>query len=206
MAEQFVNMRAIRFVTLVISLTALAAAYKHYFIISLLLCAGCLLMLSISTILLLKGKSTETTENKAAAGSLVAALTVKERASLGRIDERHLEAGNIEVTAVSIDGQSQKFYQNLSNKAKQDAAADLLLKKAEENHRRDIFQERQQSHRQQRQKEQADRKLENQHQLKKLQNRKLRKKIAQKVERKNIRLNDEQIKKIKLRALQGKSR
>ena len=199
-------MRAIRFVTLAISLTALVAAYKHYFIISLLLCVCCLLLVSISTILPLKRKSTETTENKAAAGSLVAALTVKEHASLGRIDERHLEAGNIEVTAVSIDGQSQKFYQNLSNKAKQDAAADLLLKKAEENHRRDIFQERQQSHRQQRQKEQADRKLENRHQLKKLQNRKLRKKIAQKVERKNIRLDDEQIKKIKLRASQGKSR
>lgn len=199
-------MRAIRFVTLAISLTALVAAYKHYFIVSLLLCVCCLLLVSISTILPLKRKSTETTENKAAAGSLVAALTVKEHASLGRIDERHLEAGNIEVTAVSIDGQSQKFYQNLSNKAKQDAAADLLLKKAEENHRRDIFQERQQSHRQQRQKEQADRKLENRHQLKKLQNRKLRKKIAQKVERKNIRLDDEQIKKIKLRASQGKSR
>ncbi len=199
-------MRAIRFVTLAISLTALVAAYKHYFIISLLLWVCCLLLVSISTILPLKRKSTETTENKAAAGSLVAALTVKEHASLGRIDERHLEAGNIEVTAVSIDGQSQKFYQNLSNKAKQDAAADLLLKKAEENHRRDIFQERQQSHRQQRQKEQADRKLENQRQLKKLQNRKLRKKIAQKVERKNIRLDDEQIKKIKLRASQGKSR
>ena len=194
-------MRAIRFVTLAISLTALVAAYKHYFIISLLLWVCCLLLVSISTILPLKRKSTETTENKAAAGSLVAALTVKEHASLGRIDERHLEAGNIEVTAVSIDGQSQKFYQNL-----QDAAADLLLKKAEENHRRDIFQERQQSHRQQRQKEQADRKLENQRQLKKLQNRKLRKKIAQKVERKNIRLDDEQIKKIKLRASQGKSR
>ena len=81
MAEQFVNMRAIRFVTLVISLTALAAAYKHYFIISLLLCAGCLLLLSISTILQLKGKSTETTENKAAMGSLMAASQITQKNS-----------------------------------------------------------------------------------------------------------------------------
>ncbi len=155
----------------------------------------------------LKRESTEPIENKVATGSLTAALTVKERASSGRIDERHLEAGNIEVTAVSIDEQSQKFYQNLSNKAKQDAAAELLLKKANEKQQKsNKQQEALQRHRQQKQKEQANRKLENQRQLKKLQNRKLRKKIAQKVERKNIRLDDEQIKKIKLRASQGKSR
>lgn len=137
--------------------------------------------------------------------NLPTAADGKDYISSGKTDERSLEVGDIEIVASSIDEKNQKFYQNLGNKAKQDEAVRLLFKAARKN------QENKQQgmcnrHQQQEQRKQTEKDLENKRQLQKLRGFKIKEKVAKKVAQKNIQLDDEQIKKIKLKALGNKTK
>ncbi len=134
--------------------------------------------------------------------------TGKEYSGEGKNDERALEVGDVETTFVSVEDDSQKFYQNLGNKLKQDAATEMLIKAAQKNDERQAIQRaHQQAHREaqrQVQKKQDERKQNNKKQIEKLRGTKVKKEVEKKVEKKNIELTDKDIKKIKLKANSGK--
>ena len=123
----------------------------------------------------------------------------------GKTDERNLSQGKVEITAISIDKQSQDYYQNIDAKAKQDEAIELLLKAAKQNELSQHINVHKQNHRRQ-QKEQTDKQLRNKRQLEKLRGTKIQKKVAKKVAKTGEELDDEKIKKIKVKSSIGKAR
>lgn len=123
-----------------------------------------------------------------------------------RLDERLVEAGDIEIVATSIDEQSQKFYQDLSEKTKQNDDFELLLKFERENQQQKHIDMHQENHNQA-QKKEADKKQNNNKQLSKLRGTKVKKKVAKKIEKvaeTGKELTDEDIKKIKINSSSGK--
>lgn len=116
-----------------------------------------------------------------------------------KTDERNLSQGKVEITTISIDKQNQDYYQNPQAKAKQDEAAELLLKVVKQNELAQHINTHKQNHRRQ-QKEQADKQLRNKRQLEKLRGTKIQKKVAKKVAKTGEELDDEKIKKIKIKA------
>ena len=115
-----------------------------------------------------------------------------------KTDCRSLELGKQEITAVSIDSESSRFFQKQEEKIQQDRAVERLLQATEQSKRIREEQLLKTQRLQQNRKQQKD--AENTAQLKKIGNRKTRKKVAKVVAKKNIELDDEKIKKIKLKA------
>ena len=115
-----------------------------------------------------------------------------------KTDFRSLELGKQETTAVSIDAESSSFFQKPEEKTQQDRAVERLLQATEQSKRIREEQLLKTQRLQQNRKQQKD--AENTAQLKKIGNRKTRKKVAKVVAKKNIELDDEKIKKIKLQA------
>lgn len=134
---------------------------------------------------------------------LVSDAADKELVNEGKTDERLLEAGDSEAERPLINGEDRKYYQELGDKQKQDEAIELLLRMSRENEQKQEIDLHAAQHRQE-QKKQNDKNAENKRQLNKITNLKMKRKVAKKVAKKNLQLDDEQIKRIKLKALGGR--
>lgn len=137
----------------------------------------------------------------------------KEYSGDGKNDERALEVGEVETTFVSIEDETKKYQESLSDKQKQDAAAEMLLKVVEKNNEQQqavqkVHKEAHEEAQKQIQKKQFDRQQKNKKQLEKLRGTKVEKKVKKKLEKnadkKNTEITDKDIKKIKLQKNAGK--
>ena len=123
----------------------------------------------------------------------------------GKEDERKFEIGDSEMERPIIDIDSRQYYQNLGDKLKQDEAAEMLSKAADESRTKKLNFKSSKAGEQAKQR-QIDKEARNQRMLDKLKGYRIKRKIAKKAAKKNIQLDEKMIEKIKLRALAGKMR